>query len=272
MRLNKFYCDAGRDLINVSIDLWDDFKKFYNRYIPYEEYEIVYKHVDNLKFQLVGSNGINDFLQGQLEIIRILLSKQEGFDVHEKLIILKQSISEFSMIKHLISGSDHPIVLGYLDFINNIILPIYKIKNDLYETQLNIKHHKSFVRLSPEEFGNVHLNIKIIKSGELEIINKYFESIIPDKSQRVKFKQEIFNERVNTNVYDLNVNDAKKLCSFFKYLIGADYLVIEKKSLAKWMNRKFKRMDNGKSIGTIETLKKYLNGEYDPRLLYKLNL
>lgn len=272
MRLKKFNCNAGRDFINVSIDLWDDFKNFYNGYVPNEHYEIVYKNLDNLKFQLEGTNVINDFLQGQLEVIRMLLSKDEGFDVHDRLIILKQSISEFSMIKHLISGSDHPIVLGYLDFIGNKILPLYSIKNDLYEAELNIKHHRSFVRKSPEEFGYVKLSLSNTESNHLLVIKKYFRSVIPIEDHRVKFEQEFIHGRVNDDIYDIDIKELKKFCDFFKFLIGSGYLIVEKKALAKWLNRKFRKFGSGKKIGTAETLKKYLNGDFDIRFLNKLNL
>lgn len=271
MRVNKFYCDVGRDFINVSIDLWDDFKNFYNEYVPHENYEIVYKYIDNLKFEIEGSNVINDFLQGQLEVIRILLSKETGLDVHEKLIILKQSISEFSMIKHLISDSGNPIVLGYLDFINNKILPLYCIKNDLYEAELNIKHHRSFVRKTLEEFGNVRLTFNNAESDDLVAIKKYFRNLMPDEGQRVRFEQEFFHGRVNDDIYDIDIKESKKLCEFFKFLIGSDYLIVEKKALAKWLHRKFRRLDSEKSIGTTETLKKYLNGGFDVRFLNKLD-
>jgi len=268
----QFNCNAGRDFINLSIDLWDDFKNFYNGYVPNECYEIVYKHLDNLKFQIEGSNVINDFLQGQLEIIRLLLSKEDFLDVHEKLIILKQSIAEFSMIKHLISGSDHPIVVGYLDFIEHKILPLYSIKNDLYEAELKIKHHRSFVRKSPEEFGNVRLTLENVKSEDLVIIKRYLRSVIPNNVQRAKFEQEFFNGWVNDIVYEIDVKESKKLCEFFKFLIGVDYLIVEKKALAKWLHRRFRRMDNSRSIGTVETLKKYLNGAFNAQFLNKLNL
>ena len=187
-------------------------------------------------------------------------------------VILKQSISEFSMIKHLISGSDHPIVLGYLDFIKNKILPLYSIKNDLYEAELNIKHHRSFVRKIPEEFGYVKLTLSNADSDDLQVIKKYFRSIIPDEAHRVNFEQEFFQGRVNDEIYDVDIRELKKLCDFFKFLIGSGYLIVEKKALAKWLNRKFRKLDSGKSIGTAETLKKYLNGDYDIRFLNKLNL
>lgn len=270
MSLTKFYCDTGRNFINISMDLWNDFKNFYNVYEPNVQYEIVYTNLDDLKFILKGSNVINDFLQGQLEVVSILLAKDDGLEVHEKLISLKQSVSEFEIIKHLITGNDHVIVRGYLDFINNNILPLYTIKNDLYETELNIRHHRSFVRSTPEEFGKVQFNMNNVISQDLVIIKRYLDVLIPDLGQRLEFEQEFFKGRVNNVIYNIDVKESRKFCEFFKFLIGAGYLNVEKKSLAKWMHRKFIRLDNGKSIGTVETLKKYLNGNYDNRFLNKL--
>lgn len=270
MSLNIFYCNAGRNLIKISIDFWQDFKDFVNQYEGFKKYRIIYKNFDTENIYLSHSNALNDFLNVQLEVLNLIIQNiEENLDQHETLISLKSSLSEFAIIKHLLSGSRDKRAIDYLKFINDQIVPIFNIKIQNLETSLKIKHHKSYVRKKIEEFGEIKLLNNIIPSEVLEKITCYFDKLIPDKYQRAHFYQEIFDGRTNELIYDINLKDTKSVCEFFKFLHGNGYLTAEKAAIAKWMSRKFQRVDNGKQIGTVETLKRYLNGHHDRQFLNK---
>lgn len=271
MKTKLFHCNAGRNFIDISIDFWNDFKEFFNQYDPNTQYRISYKYLILEDFNLSNSNTLNDFLHSQLEILRlIIMKKEDDLDHHEILKLLKSSLKNFAMIKHLLNGSKLALVREYLRFMEEQITPIYNLNIDFQEDILKIKHHKSFVRNKIEEFGDINLQLNIISSEKLELIKQYFDHIIPDHSQKSHFFQEFFQGRENEIIYKLDIKETKKVCEFFKYLHGTGYIIAEKAALAKWMNRKFQRIDNGKVIGTIETLKKYLHGNHDSQILNKI--
>lgn len=273
MSVKLFYCNAGRDLIKISVDLWQDFKDFVNQYEKLQKYRIEYKNLDIEALDLSRQNALNDFLHVQLEVLGLIISeRREKLDHHELLISLKSSLKEFKFIKHLLNGSQSKMAQEYLRFINEQIVPIYNLEIESHEEILKIRHHRSYVRNKIEEFGEVKLLFKDIPSEILKLITCYFDKMIPDAYQRAHFSQEFFDGRTNEIIYAINVKESKKVCEFFKFLHGNGYLTTEKTALAKWMNRKFQRIDSGKTIGTVETLKKYLNGDHDPKLLNKIQI
>src|SRR5690606_13052673 len=101
--VKAFSCNAGRDFIMISIDLWDDFKLFYNEVISATgdvQFMINYKCLNMNNLDVSKDNALNDFLHLQLEVlVSIIRAKEELLKPHEVLIDLKSSLNEFELIK-----------------------------------------------------------------------------------------------------------------------------------------------------------------------------
>ncbi|RNL56436.1 hypothetical protein [Pedobacter jejuensis] len=269
MEVRTFDCDAGRDFIKISIDLWDDFKLFYNEVIRSKvdvRFVINYKYLNVNELNIGRDDVLNNFLHLQLEIlISVIRKKEELLKQHELLIDLKSSLNEFELVKLLLGGNKRQIVLDYHAFIINQIIPIYNLKIKKYEEILKINYNKNFVRQRPEEFALVKLETGFMKDDLKAQVIKYLNSVIRNEKEYIQFSTEFFDGRVNEMVYSINITTLKEFCRFFKFLCNEDYLNVEKKALASWIIRKFKIEGDSGNLGKEGTIIKYLEGvKHDP--------
>ena len=268
MEVRTFTCTAGRDFIKISIDLWDDFKSFYNEVISSNadvQFMIDYKDLNIGQLQIGNANVLNDFLHLQLEIlISIIRRKEELLKQHELLIDLKSSLSDFELVKLLLRGNKSQIVLDYYAFITNQIIPIYNLKIKNYEDLLKINYNKNFVRQKLEEIALVKLETRFMKGDLKAQVIKYLNCVIQDEKEYILFSTEFFDGRVNEMVYTVNITTLKEFCGFFKFLCNEDHLTVEKKALGSWINRKFKNEGDLANLGKEGTIIKYLEGAHDP--------
>lgn len=266
--VRAFNCNAGRDFIMISIDLWDDFKLFYNEVIGATgdvQFVINYKCLNMNNLDVSIDNALNDFLHLQLEVlVSIIREKEELLKPHEVLIDLKSSLNEFELVKLLLGGNNRQIVLDYYAFIINQITPIYHLKIKKYEDLLKINYNKNFVRQRPEEFALVKLETAFMKGDLKEQVIKYLNSVIRDEEEYISFSTEFFGGRVNEMVYSITITTLKDFCGFFKFLCNEDHLNVEKKALASWIIRKFKNEGDLRNLGKETTITKYLEGAHDP--------
>lgn len=198
----------------------------------------------------VNFNEIRVLFGAQKELlVDILKFLSDEVDVYEKYEFLTSFKYEYQVIKELAKSSAPSLLKEHIEFINSDLLPIIEIHLNMVDEILKIKNHKSYVRKSLAEKGNVTLS-KALKPETLQGILSFLKSKCVDVLEFNGLKNELTGASPSQfDYYKLHNVEADRFILFFKIVRAKSFLdEITKADLAKWLFRKFRYLKGGEYI------------------------
>lgn len=203
----------------------------------------------------------------QKELFMAILGHlKHNAEIHSQYELLSGLMSEYKILKHLLSDNPSEVLKEFIGFIDADLVPIVNIHLDRIDEVLKIKNHKSYVRKRMTD-NNV-IRIGGCDQHVIEDVLEFLQLKCSNEEGYYALKQEIVDgRRSDSDYYLLKDVTFNTLAKFFKILYLNQGLPITRNALAEWLSNRFRYEKNGEHIpfNSESTFREKLKGKLTPK-------